>query len=117
MLSFFFADQLKGIESAGFDIANFFPDMIASFDPVREAKRPAEYAEARQRAVAAREARTAARRAESDLIAANEANSPRSAALVKELSVVEDTLRSKNYNDAESRLKGMLKTYPGEPRI
>jgi len=117
VLSFFFADQLKGIESAGFDIANFFPDMIASFDPVREGKRPAEYAEARQRAVAAREARIAARRAESELSAASEANSPRSAALVKELSVVEDTLRSKNYNDAESRLKGMLKTYPGEPRI
>ena len=45
VLSFYFADQLKGIESAGFDLANFFPDMIASFDPVREAKRPAEYAE------------------------------------------------------------------------
>src|SRR6185503_12456525 len=39
VLSFYFADQLKGIESAGFDLANFFPDMIASFDPVREAKR------------------------------------------------------------------------------
>jgi hypothetical protein len=117
VLSFFFADQLKGIESAGFDIANFFPDMIATFDVVREGKRPAEYAEARQRAVAAREARIAARRAESQLIAANEASSPRSAALVKDLSVVEDTLRSKNYTDAESRLKGMLQNYPGEPRI
>ena len=34
--------------------------MIASFDPARESKRPAEYAEAKQRAVAAREARVAA---------------------------------------------------------
>src|SRR4030095_13425682 len=58
-LSFYFADQLKGIESAGFDLANFFPDMIASFDPLREAKRPSEYAETVQRATAAREARTA----------------------------------------------------------
>src|SRR6185295_18998821 len=57
VLSFHFADQLKGIESAGFDLANFFPDMIASFDPARELKRPAEYAEAVQRARAAREAR------------------------------------------------------------
>src|SRR5262249_19480546 len=40
VLSFYFADQLKGIESAGFDLASFLPDMIASFDPVREAKRP-----------------------------------------------------------------------------
>jgi hypothetical protein len=61
VLTFFFSDQLKGIETAGFDIANFFPDMLASFDPTREAKRPAEYAEARQRSVAAREARIAAR--------------------------------------------------------
>src|SRR6185369_12960030 len=56
VLDFYFADQLKGVEEAGFDIANFFPDMIASFDPVKEAKRPEEYAQPRQRALAAREA-------------------------------------------------------------
>jgi hypothetical protein len=117
VLSFYFSDQLKGIESAGFDISNFFPDMMASFDPAREAKRPAEYAEAKQRAVAAREARSAARRAESELIASNEANRPKEAALVRELSSVEETLRSKNYNDAELKLKEMLREYPGEPRI
>lgn len=117
VLTFYFSDQLKGIESAGFDVANFFPDMIASFDPAREAKRPAEYAEARQRAVAAREARIAARRAELEMAAANEANKPRDVALVKDLAAVEETLRSKNYNDAEARLKEMLRDYPGEPRI
>jgi hypothetical protein len=117
VLSFFFADQLKGIESAGFDIANFFPDMIASFDPVREAKRPAEYAEARQRAIAARAARMAARRAESEANTLAEANAPREAALVKELAGVEDTLRSKDYNEAELRLRKMLAEYPREPRI
>ena len=117
VLTFFFSDQLKGIESAGFDVANFFPDMIASFDPARESKRPAEYAEAKQRAVAAREARVAARRAEADMSSAGNANKPKDAALVKELSAVEDTLRTKNYNDAEVRLKSMLQSYPGEPRI
>ena len=30
VLAFFFADQLKGIESSGFDVANFFVDMISS---------------------------------------------------------------------------------------
>src|SRR5687767_7057795 len=64
VLSFYFADQLKGIESAGFDLANFISDMIASFDPAREARRPAEYAETVHRAIAAREARTAARRSQ-----------------------------------------------------
>ena len=114
VLSFFFADQLKGIESAGFDLANFFPDMIASFDPVREAKRPAEYAEARQRAIAARGARAAARKAASEV--ATDSN-PREAALVRDLASVEDTLRNKDYNDAEARLRELLKEYPREPRI
>jgi hypothetical protein len=114
VLSFYFADQLKGIESAGFDLANFFPDMIASFDPVREAKRPAEYAETMQRAIAAREARTAARRSQAEV---NTEPSGREATLVRDLSAIEDTLRGKDYNEAESRLREMLKEYPREPRI
>jgi hypothetical protein len=114
VLSFYFADQLKGIESAGFDVANFFPDMIASFDPVREAKRPAEYAETVQRAIAAREARTAARRSQSEL---NVEATGKEAALVRDLTAIEDTLRNKDYNDAEARLREMLKDYPREPRI
>ena len=117
VLSFHFADQLKGIESAGFDLANFLPDMIASFDPVREAKRPAEYAETVQRATAAREARTAARRSQADLNNAGEGSNAQEAALVRDLSAVEDTLRSKDYNGAETRLREMLKDYPREPRI
>jgi len=117
VLSFYFADQLKGIESAGFDLANFFPDMIASFDPVREARRPSEYAETVQRATAAREARTAARRSQSDFNTSVEGNSGREAALVRDLSAVEDTLRNKDYNEAEARLREMLKDYPREPRI
>jgi hypothetical protein len=115
VLSFFFADQLKGIENAGFDLANFFPDMIASFDPVREAKRPAEYAEARQRAIAAREARLAARKAETT--ANSTATNVRDAALVRDLAAIEDTLRNKDYNDAEARLRELLTEYPREPRI
>lgn len=114
VLSFYFADQLKGIESAGFDLANFFPDMIASFDPARELKRPAEYAEAVQRATAAREARTAARRSASEL---SVETSGKEAALVRDLAAIEDTLRNKDYNDAENRLRDMLKEYPREPRI
>jgi hypothetical protein len=115
VLAFFFADQLKGIESAGFDLANFFPDMIASFDPVREARRPAEYAEAVQRATAAREARAAARKSQAELN--NEGVGAREAALVRDLAGVEDTLRNKDYTEAEARLREMLKEYPREPRI
>jgi hypothetical protein len=114
VLSFYFADQLKGIESAGFDLANFFADMIASFDPVREAKRPAEYAETVQRALAAREARTAARRAQSEV---DTNTDTRESALVRDLAAIEDTLRSKDYQGAETRLREMLTEYPREPRI
>lgn len=116
VLSFFFADQLKGIESAGFDLANFFSDMINSFDPAREAKRPAEYAEAKQRATAAREARLAARKAQSE-VTLDATSNPRDAALVRDLAAIEDTLRNKDYNDAEARLRELLKEHPGEPRI
>ncbi|HEU4510522.1 MAG TPA: hypothetical protein VFR78_19965 [Pyrinomonadaceae bacterium] len=114
VLAFYFADQLKGIEDAGFDLANFFPDMIASFDPAREAKRPAEYADVVQRARAAREARAASRKAQSEV--ATEV-SGREAALVRNLGAIEDTLGSKDYNGAEARLREMLQEYPGEPRI
>jgi len=114
VLSFYFADQLKGIESSGFDLANFFPDMMASFDPVRESKRLTENAEARQRGIAAREARIAARKSAGEV---NVEGSGREAALVRDLSAVEDILRNKDYTEAEARLREMLKQYPGEARI
>lgn len=117
VLSFYFAEQLKGIESAGFDLANFFADMISSFDPVREARRPAEYAETVQRAIAAREARTAARRSQAELNTSVEGGNLRETALVRDLSVIEETLRHKDYEEAEARLREMLKEYPREPRI
>ena len=114
VLAFYFADQLQGIESAGFDLANFFPDMIASFDPAREARRPAEYAETVQRALAAREARTAARRSQSEVTTNAHG---RESALVRDLATIEDTLRNKDYTEAETRLREMLKEYPREARI
>ncbi len=36
---------------------------------------------------------------------------------MKDLAAVEETLRRKDYNDAEARLKELLANYPGEPRI
>ena len=116
LLSFFFADQLKGIETAGFDVANFFADMMTAFDPAKEAKRPQEYAEARKRAVAAREARLAARRAEIASTTSDPGNQ-RNAELVRELSGVEEILRLKDYNGAETRLKALLPNFPREPRV
>lgn len=117
VLAFFFADQLKGIESSGFDVASFLVDMIESFDPVREGRRLTENAEARQRGLSARQARLSARRVEIDKPVYSEAQAARAAALVKKLGEIEQTLRLKDYENAELRLKDLLKEYSREPRI
>lgn len=115
VLVFFFADQLKGIESSGFDIANFFPDMIASFDPAREIARPNEYAAIRQRVLAERQARAAANQTEEPRY--SDAETAKAATLVRRLSDVEELLRLKDYTNAEVRLKEMFQDYPREPRV
>jgi tetratricopeptide (TPR) repeat protein len=117
VLAFLFADELKGIESSGFDVANFFVDIISSFDPARESRRPAEYAEARQRALAARQARVAARNVETETPAYSPVEATRAAVLVKQLSQIEELLRLKDYPAAEVRLKDLIKDNPREPRI
>lgn len=117
VLAFFFAEQLKGIESSGFDVATFFADMISSFDPAREARRLSENEAARQRALAARQARLLARRVEVGPPVYSEAEATKAAVLVKELADIEQTLRLKDYNNAETRLKALLQDYSREPRI
>jgi hypothetical protein len=115
VLSFYFAEQLKGIESSGFDIANFFADMIASFDPAREGRRLSENAEARKRATEARKLRQARRAAGEEEVSDPETS--RRAALIKSMTAVEDLLRVKNYTEAETRLRALMQEYQGEPRI
>ena len=112
VLAFYFAEQLKGIETSGFDISNFFADMMATFDPARESKRLAENADARKRAtetIKLRQAQAAAN--------AGEADSSGRAAFIKSMSAVDDLLRVKNYAEAELRLRALMQEYQGEPRI
>jgi hypothetical protein len=117
ILAFYFADQLRGIESSGFDVAGFFADMIASFDPAKEGRRLTENAEARRRALAVRQARLTARRTEIDSPVYSQADTAKAALLVKKLGEIEQTLRLKDYNNAELRLKDLLRDYSREPRI
>jgi hypothetical protein len=112
ILAFYFAEQLRGLETSGFDITNSFADMMASFDPAREIKRPGEYAAARTRALAAR----AARRTAESGIAEPEADTGR-ARLIKRLAEVEDLVRQKNYDAAEQQLLALRQEYEEEPRI
>lgn len=117
VLAFFFAEQLKGVESSGFDVAIFLVDMISSFDPVRETRRLAENSQARERALAARQSRLVARNTVTDLPVYSEAEKARAAALIAKLGDIEQTLRLKDYENAELRLKELLKEYSREPRV
>jgi hypothetical protein len=118
VLSFFFADQLSGIVSSGFDISNFFSDMIASFDVARESRRLVEASAARTRAVAARkerlERKSDAGEPEGEGTAFGAAER---SALIKSLTDVEKMLQLRDYSAAESRLKLLLQQFQGEPRI
>lgn len=119
VLDFYFADQLRDFQSSGFDIGNFFGDMIASLDPARESKRLAENATSRNRAIAARAAHP---RYQLWLVypsfeAREDAGATRNTALFKGLSEVEKLLQTRNYADAETRLKAMLQEYPGDARL
>lgn len=117
ILDFFFAEQLQGLESSGFDVASFLVDMIASFDPEKESRRLTDTSEARTRALAARQARLSARKAEIDSPVYSTAETPKAAFLVKRLGEIEQTLRLKDYANAETQLKELLKDYSAEPRI
>lgn len=111
-LAFYFAEQLRGIESSGFDVSNSLPDMIASFDPAREQRRLEEADAARKRATVARKAREA--QAETANTAA--ARLP-NAALVKKLLEVDKLVQLKNYVAAEEQLLALVREFPGEPRV
>lgn len=107
ILAFYFAEQLKGVEDSGFDIASSMKEMILSFDPARETNRLAQFTEARKRAIAARAERKKAPVA--NIIAEN----PVSAKLVE----IQKLIDAKNYVQAGTDLKQLLKNNPSESRI
>jgi tetratricopeptide (TPR) repeat protein len=119
VLDFFFADRLRDFQSSGFDIANFFAELVNGIDSARESKRLAESTTARDRALAARKAHPRYSiwlidpAAESRDVSDNAATS----ALVKGLTEVEKLLQTAKYDEAETRIKGLLQEYPGEPRL
>lgn len=114
VLAFYFSEQLRDQEIAGFDFANFFADMIARIDAAREKLRPAEYAAARERVVVLRReaARAAARRTNAET-----REDERRAALDKNIAEINELLRGKKYDEAEPRLRVLLADHGGEPRV
>jgi hypothetical protein len=105
VLSFYFANGLKGLEDSQFDIASSLRDIILSLDTKKEEARLAEYAEVRKRALAAREE-------EKKKALALLENS-----IFKKLEKVEPLIQSQNYTQAETELKTLLQTNSTEPRL
>jgi len=105
VLSFYFAQSLKGLEESEFDIASSLRDIILSLDTKKEAERLTETAEIRRRALAAREERRK--------LAATIIENP----LTKKLTEVEPMIRTQRYAQAETELTELLKTNPTEPRV
>jgi tetratricopeptide (TPR) repeat protein len=114
VLSFYFAEQLKGLEGSGFDVSNFVSPMVADFRPEREATRPSEFAPAVERVREARRRAAAERAAEAT--EAGPADEAR-AALIKSLADVDELLRVRNYEEAETRLNALRDQHRDEPRV
>ncbi len=108
VLSFYFADQLKGLEDSGFDIAGSMRDIILSLDTTKETNRLAQYADARKRAIAAREERRK-NTGNQEFVSENP--------VTKKLLEIEQITKSKNYVESEKQLKQLLAANPSESRI
>lgn len=105
VLSFYFAQQLKGLEESQFDIAGSLRDMILSLDPAREATRLTESAEARQRALKLRD--------EQRKSALSMVENP----ITKRLTEIEPLIKVQKYAEAETELRKLLEANPNELRI
>jgi hypothetical protein len=119
VLSFYFADQLRDLDAAGFGFTDFFADMVASFDPAREARRPADYSAVVARATAARKEhpRYTQWLTNPGVIETEDAGDARNMGLVRGLSEVEKLRQLKNYEEAETRLKRLQQEFPGDARV
>ena len=114
VLAFYFSEQLRDQEIAGFDFSDFFSDMMTRVDIARERLRPAEFAAPRERVAALR--REAARANANRTGAETRADEAR-AALDKAIADINQLLRAKNYTEAETRLRALMAETGGEPRI
>lgn len=105
VLSFYFAESLKGLEESQFDIASSLRDIILSLDTKKEENRLAETAELRKRALAAREEQ----RKKAAAVLEN--------SIFRKLEKVEPLIQAQRYTEAETALNELLTTNPSESRV
>jgi hypothetical protein len=116
VLSFYFAERLKGMEESGFDVSGTLTDMIFSMEPEKEGDRLTQNLEVRNKALAVRKERQIYV-AEQNQAQASRTDNVRERSLVAKLTEVEDMITQKSFDKAEDRLTAMLQDFPGEPRI
>jgi hypothetical protein len=107
VLAFYFAEQLKGFEGSGFDIASSITDMLLAFDGARETDRLAQFADARKRALAAREKRGTS--TPGSVIVENP--------VTTKLFEIQKLIDARNYAQAGTELKALAAANPAEPRV
>lgn len=108
VLAFYFAEQFKGLEDSGFDVAGSLRDIILSFDATKETNRLAQFADARKRAVSAREERRK-KSGNIEMVIENP--------VTKRLLEIDKITQAKNYAESEKQLKELSEKNPSEPRI
>ncbi|MDQ2746390.1 MAG: hypothetical protein M3T96_03915, partial [Acidobacteriota bacterium] len=108
VLAFYFADQLKGLEDSGFDIAGSLRDFILALDAAKETNRLAQYAEARKSALAAREERRK-NPANREIVIDNP--------VTKKLLEIDRIISTRNFAESDRQLARLAAEYPNEARI
>jgi tetratricopeptide (TPR) repeat protein len=114
VLSFYFADQLKGLENSGFNIDGSLKEMITSLDAAKEKNRLNEFAEARKRGLAVREER---RKNASAILAKNQQTIEKYKKLKAQLEPIDMLIKNKEFGEADARLRKMLDEFPGESSV
>lgn len=119
VMDFFFADRLRELQASGFDIEALFSELLVGFDPPRELKRLTDVSDARGRALATRKAhpRYSVWLIDPQAEMREAAETQRGSALLTALREVETLLQTRQYQEADARLKNLLTQYPGDARL
>lgn len=108
LFSFYFAEQLKGFEDSGFDIASSIRDMLLAFDGTKETDRLGQFAAARKRAEAVREERRKKPQVASIIV-----ENP----VTNKLLEIQKLITARNYEQAAAQLRELRDKNPQDPRI
>jgi hypothetical protein len=109
VLAFYFAEQFKGLEDSGFDIAGSFRDMLLSLDTTKETNRLAQFSDARKRALQARQLRREKAKA---AMQNSQVETTKERVFIDRMGQTESVIKVRNYEKADKELAEMMKEFP-----